>query len=398
MPESATILNAVSNNAVTVLGSFEAGPRVFDRRSTSEPVATIEVMGLSGTRFAGTKGFASCIVLPSNQPGRVQEAQVVLERIRSLAGPALVPVLETGIAGRVAFVTEAAVDGERLSSRLDRQGRFTPPLVAVVIDDIAAAFDAAHQIGLHHGAISPFSIWIDDRDHCQVGGFGLAGRGLELDLEQLSRLAIELLAALPIDVPSNEPLSSDRVRGHINGLTERAASAIARGFLALSAGGYQSASGFASSFRAAVESSALDLVAGAWEAISRADIQMAKLLVEMVAGYDPGAQELPLLRLKLNNNGFGDPASAAARLVSAATVRLPDHLGAHITCGDDPNAATYHSGAKSELSPEIRTMLAGPIAETKLRSGMNYWALFAAGVFAMIIIMVVLVALTFTST
>lgn len=396
MTESTTLQPATAARTSRLLGSFEIGARLENPRLTTETVANFHVTGAAGTTFAGVRGFASYSLLPSAELEVVRGAERTLALVSSLSGSTLVPVLETGIAGQIAYVVEAEVAGERLSVRLEREGRMRPRAAASVLADIAEALDRAHAVGLYHGAISPFCIWSGEQGRSRLGGFALSGKNATDDIGQLGRLALDLLAGSEWKQSQSNSVSVDRIRDHAPGLTEAVAIVIQRALGASTMKPFHSAREFAAAFTESLERAAMDLTAGAWEAISRQDLAMAELLVDMVVGYDPGSKDLPLLRHKLGHAGLSDPTAAATQLIESILAGSAFSKNGHAD-EDQIGDATGAQADLPELSPEMRQLLIGPPGQQKPRSNTNYWAFFTAGAFVMVLFMVAIAALMFMS-
>jgi hypothetical protein len=390
------------NRQAPNIGSFSLGPRVMDQQQRLGKIALFAVAGLPGTPQAGVTGFAYCTSLGENGATFVDKVTPLMARIQSLDHAALVPVLEAGIAGRVAYVAEAAVPGERLSDLIARERRLPPWRVARIVEEVSVALDAAHNQRISHGLIVPTVIWIDNADRARLGGLGISGRGPARDQEMLAALAFELIAGRPW-AGANAPSASgavliDQIRGQVQGLTERMATAIARGLEGDPAKRFSDVLEFGTALRDAVSSSAQDLVAGAWEAVSRGDMAMAGIIVEMVTGYDPNSAELPLLRLRLNGDAMSDPAAVPTALARPIAVQLPpassfegsQEASNSGVPGPIPAGDTYDEA-------ELKKLFSPPITSPAQPRG-NPWVIFLVGVFGMILLFVVLAAVIFAGS
>jgi len=108
--------------------------------------------------------------------------------IRITAGlqhPNILPLLDSGVAGRILFYIMPFVEGESLRTRLDRLGRL-PPLEAVRIGiAVADALAHAHGRGVLHRDVKPSNILLSE-DQVQVVDFGIARGFAEPGSEDLT--------------------------------------------------------------------------------------------------------------------------------------------------------------------------------------------------------------------
>lgn len=79
------------------------------------------------------------------------------------------------IDGRVAIVTEF-VEGETLSTRLERQGAFAPTETAAIGVDLCAALAAVHAAGLVHRDVKAHNVMIDQSGRIVLMDLGAGGR------------------------------------------------------------------------------------------------------------------------------------------------------------------------------------------------------------------------------
>jgi serine/threonine protein kinase len=93
----------------------------------------------------------------------------------TVAHPHLVPVLEAGEVGGVAFVAMPLVDGRALEEVIHRDGPLTPGQVARVAREIGGALDALHAVGLMHRDVKPANVLVTrDGGSSMLTDFGLA--------------------------------------------------------------------------------------------------------------------------------------------------------------------------------------------------------------------------------
>lgn len=397
MTDNATLAApaGASRSAVT-LGSFALGVRQSEEQRRLNGVALFAARGRDETALAGVEGFAYCAPVPENDPSAVARIAEQLVAARSLAFDAIVPILEADLAGRVAYVIEEAPSGERLSGWLARNRQATPWIVSNLIGDLAAALQVAHDTGINHGMLVPPVAWLDHEGKCKLGGFGLAVKSESQDRRQLALLTIELLAGKPFDPEVARglslPLIGERVRTHVSGLTERVALVIARGLHPDPAIGFGSVAEYAVALRSEIVTAATDIAAGAWQALSLKDTAMATVLINKMADYDPASPELPLLRVRMNDEVMIDPGSATALFVERKALELDEPTA-------DPLAATLMP-ISGELESEdhkaaVKALLTPPPPAVDLSMPKsNPWYILVIGICVMLIIFTVLTALT----
>jgi eukaryotic-like serine/threonine-protein kinase len=71
------------------------------------------------------------------------------------------------------FIAMEYVEGETLEERLAR-GPISPPTARVLLDEIAAAVEAAHEEGIVHRDLKPQNVMLDPEGRVKVMDFGLA--------------------------------------------------------------------------------------------------------------------------------------------------------------------------------------------------------------------------------
>ena len=116
------------------------------------------------------------VLLPqlAAEPGYRERFQREAYIAARLAEPHIIPIHEAGeIDGRL-YLAMPVVDGIDLESLLKRDGPMNPRLVVKVIDQLAAALDAAHAAGLVHRDIKPSNALITGRDFAYLIDFGIA--------------------------------------------------------------------------------------------------------------------------------------------------------------------------------------------------------------------------------
>ena len=109
----------------------------------------------------------------SSQEERVRRFQREARAASALNHPNILTILEIGEAGRQLFIATEYVEGESLSTLLDR-GRLPLTQLLLVGEQISSALAAAHERGILHRDIKPGNIMIRPDGLVKVLDFGLA--------------------------------------------------------------------------------------------------------------------------------------------------------------------------------------------------------------------------------
>jgi hypothetical protein len=137
------------------LGSFQLGRRIDEGRLGRPGVVAMEAVGVAGTPFEGQPAIVRYLPLSLMGADGATRVAVTIGRLRALNHGSLVPVLEAGVAGEVAFVAEAKPVGTRLSDGLARRAKLTPGQVRRLVHDLATDLSAVYAAGLTHGRVTP---------------------------------------------------------------------------------------------------------------------------------------------------------------------------------------------------------------------------------------------------
>ena len=98
--------------------------------------------------------------------------------------PTSIPVYEAGEADGRLFIAMRWVDGTDLRSVILREGRLDPARAVEIVEQVAAALDAAHRGGLVHRDVKPANVMLTSthgREHVYLTDFGLTKRAESVD-------------------------------------------------------------------------------------------------------------------------------------------------------------------------------------------------------------------------
>jgi tRNA A-37 threonylcarbamoyl transferase component Bud32 len=98
------------------------------------------------------------------------------EAVAAVRHPHVVQVYEYGEAGGRPFLALEYLPGGSLADRLKQDGRLDPKAAAELVGTLAAALQAAHDLGIVHRDLKPGNVLFDDRGTPKVTDFGLAKR------------------------------------------------------------------------------------------------------------------------------------------------------------------------------------------------------------------------------
>jgi beta-N-acetylhexosaminidase len=97
-----------------------------------------------------------------------------VETAAQLTEPHIIPVLDAGELDGQLYLVMPVVDGIDLASLLDRDGPMSPRLAVQVIEQLAAALDAAHAAGLVHRDVKPSNALMTAQGFVYLIDFGIA--------------------------------------------------------------------------------------------------------------------------------------------------------------------------------------------------------------------------------
>ncbi|MGW1741556.1 protein kinase domain-containing protein [Nocardia sp. NPDC001965] len=91
-----------------------------------------------------------------------------------LAEPHIIPIHDWGVIDGRLFIDMRLVQGTDLRSILQADGPLSPQRAVTVVEQIAAALDAAHEGGLVHRDVKPANILVTPADFAYLADFGIA--------------------------------------------------------------------------------------------------------------------------------------------------------------------------------------------------------------------------------
>ncbi|WP_244897641.1 serine/threonine-protein kinase [Mycobacterium alsense] len=122
------------------------------------------------------RGVAIKVLPPeiAAQPGYAERFRREAYAAGRLSEPHIIPVHEAGeIDGRL-YLVMPVIEGIDLDSLLRRDGPMNPPRAVNVVEQLAAALDAAHAVGLVHRDVKPSNALVTGRDFVYLIDFGIA--------------------------------------------------------------------------------------------------------------------------------------------------------------------------------------------------------------------------------
>jgi tRNA A-37 threonylcarbamoyl transferase component Bud32 len=99
------------------------------------------------------------------------------EAVAAVKHPHVVQVYDYGEANGRPFLAMEYLPGGSLADRLERSGRLDPKAAAELVATLAAAVNAAHDLGIVHRDLKPGNVLYDEYGQPKVTDFGLAKRG-----------------------------------------------------------------------------------------------------------------------------------------------------------------------------------------------------------------------------
>ncbi|MFC9475057.1 protein kinase [Nocardia sp. NPDC056952] len=110
----------------------------------------------------------------AGDPTFVQRFRRESQAMASVQEPHVIPVHDWGEVDGVLYIDMRLVKGVDLKERLQQHGRLTPVEAVQVVEQIAFALDAAHEVGLVHRDVKPGNILLTGNLFAYLVDFGIA--------------------------------------------------------------------------------------------------------------------------------------------------------------------------------------------------------------------------------
>lgn len=121
----------------------------------------------------------------ANDPTYQERFRRESRAVARLGEPHVIPIHDWGEIDGVLFIDMRYVDGENLRSVLRRVGDLEPARAVAIIEQVAAALDAAHRDGLVHRDVKPENILLAANDFAYLVDFGIAHGETDTQLTQV---------------------------------------------------------------------------------------------------------------------------------------------------------------------------------------------------------------------
>ncbi|MEV0082669.1 protein kinase [Saccharopolyspora sp. NPDC050642] len=165
-------------------------PRVIGGRYRLEGTIGRGAMGYvwSGTdellqRPVAVKELRLSPGIPEEEAAELRER--ALREARSMAvlsHPNAVMLYDVARDGEQPFVVMELVRAQSLSSVLNKHGALNPHQLAVLVDSVAAALQAAHQVGIVHRDVKPGNVLLGRHGQVKLADFGISRNAAESTL------------------------------------------------------------------------------------------------------------------------------------------------------------------------------------------------------------------------
>ncbi|NDK88078.1 protein kinase [Gordonia desulfuricans] len=129
------------------------------------------------------------------------------QKLARLGEPHIIPIHDYGEIDSTLFLDMRLVDGRDLRAILTDRGRLDPAAAIGLIEQVAAALDAAHAAGLVHRDIKPDNVLVTDSGFAYLIDFGVAHADNEAHLTKTGT-AIGSLAYMSPEQFENAPVTS----------------------------------------------------------------------------------------------------------------------------------------------------------------------------------------------
>ncbi|MFF2084955.1 protein kinase [Nocardia sp. NPDC058176] len=142
----------------------------------------------------------------ARDPVYVQRFRRESHAMASVQEPHVIPVHDWGEVDGVLYIDMRLVKGSDLKERLQRHGSLTPGESVQVVEQIAAALDAAHEAGLVHRDVKPANILLTGNLFAYLVDFGIAHTATDPQLTNTGS-AVGSMAYMAPERFENAPLT-----------------------------------------------------------------------------------------------------------------------------------------------------------------------------------------------
>lgn len=108
------------------------------------------------------------------EPGYRARFRREAHTVARLTEPHIVPIHDTGEVDGQLYLVMPVIDGVDLQALLNRDGPMSPERSVHVVEQLAAALDAAHAAGLVHRDVKPSNVLLTERNFAYLIDFGIA--------------------------------------------------------------------------------------------------------------------------------------------------------------------------------------------------------------------------------
>lgn len=416
------------------LGSFAIVERLNSPDAPSGQIS-LRVAGLPGSAFEGREGVATCFPAPADDASRTR-VEGLVTALKSLHHPALWPLIDAGVAGSIMYWIRSAPVVDSLASW---KGEMSIRALGELVGSISEGLHVAHQRGLSHGSIRSSSILRYPSGAWALTGLGVMGQGPANDQYALALTAVNRIAARPWHEPdlSGYPEQErayhrgQRLREHLSTTTERVVNVLNKAMHLDPTQRYPDIAQFGADLVEQIRLSGEDLVHGAFEAISARNVELARVICDKAAAYNPDSENLAILRLQLNGGsvfGTGQPQSAGGGFPVASHEVAQIPIAGSYPVTESGEQATGSHGVSASLAPdsfppglvlppmqsqtgsqavslpaeltqglppEFLQMIAPQFQQTPVRKGMNPIFILALGGIGVVLLMLIAALVTF---
>ncbi|GAA4536715.1 serine/threonine-protein kinase PknH/PknJ [Mycobacterium paraffinicum] len=135
-------------------------------------------MGEVYEAYDTVKDRVVALKLVSEQVSSDDSFRLRMQREARTAGrlqePHIVPIHDYGELDGQVFIDMRFIDGRDVGTVLSRTGPLPPPRAVAIVEQVAAALDAAHRAGVVHRDIKPENILLTEGDFAYLVDFGIA--------------------------------------------------------------------------------------------------------------------------------------------------------------------------------------------------------------------------------